>query len=241
MLTWPLAELVATIEAQRHRRFLKSHTPLDGLPWDERITYICVGRDPRDVALSWDNHLASMDIGNLMTARIAAVGAEDLDLSAMPMPAADPIDRFWAWIEDPGVEGSIDGFASMINHLQTFWARRDEPNVHLFHYAEMQADLAGQLRRLANILGSEVPEDRWDALVRAATFESMKAKADVLAPDTTHRIWQDNAMFFRRGGRSGQWREVMGDDELPRYRARLEALAGPDLIEWLHQGSLASA
>lgn len=35
---------------------IKTHTALDGLPWDDRVTYVCVGRDPRDVALSWDNH-----------------------------------------------------------------------------------------------------------------------------------------------------------------------------------------
>jgi aryl sulfotransferase len=239
MLTWPLDELVSTIEGQSHRRFLKTHTPLDGLPWDERVTYICVGRDPRDVALSWDNHLASMDIGNLMTARIAAVGADDLDPSMIPEALADPVDRFWAWIEDDGVD-DISGLASLVNHLDTFWSRRGEPNVHLFHYGEMQQDLSGQLHRLAAILGVSVPDDRWDTLVQAATFEQMKAKADVLAPDTTHKIWQDNARFFHHG-RTGRWREVMGDDDVPRYRARLDALASPDLVEWLHRGSLAPA
>ena len=241
MLTWPLDELTATIEAQQHRRFLKSHTPLDGLPWDEHVTYICVGRDPRDVALSWDNHIASMDMGNFLTARIAAVGADDLDPSMIPETPADPVDRFWAWIETDRPGNEIDGLANLVNHIETFWSKRDEPNVHLFHYAEMEADLPGQLRRLAAILGVDVPDDRWDALVQAATFESMKAKADVLAPDTTHKIWQDNAMFFQRGGGSGSWRVIMGDDELPRYRARVDALASPELVEWLHQGSLAPA
>jgi aryl sulfotransferase len=33
----------AALEAQQHRRFIKSHTPLDGLPYDGRVTYICVG------------------------------------------------------------------------------------------------------------------------------------------------------------------------------------------------------
>ena len=56
MLTRPLDEVVADLDAQQHRRFIKSHTPLDGLPFDERVTYICVGRDPRDVAISWDHH-----------------------------------------------------------------------------------------------------------------------------------------------------------------------------------------
>src|SRR4029077_16572391 len=55
-------DVVAKLEAQTHRRFIKSHTPLDGLPYDERVTYISVGRDPRDVALSWDNHFANMNL-----------------------------------------------------------------------------------------------------------------------------------------------------------------------------------
>jgi hypothetical protein len=241
MLTWPLDELVATIEAQQHRRFMKTHTPLDGLPWDERVTYIGVGRDPRDVALSWDNHLASMDIGNVLTARIAAVGGDDLDPAMIPEFLEDPVDRFWAWIETDRQADDLAGLANLVNHLGSFWVRRDEPNVHLFHYAEMQDDLPGQLRRLASILGVAIPDDRWDALVRAATFEEMKAKANVLAPDTTHKIWQDNALFFQRGGRSGRWREFMTDAELPRYRARIDALAAPDLVEWLHNGSLAPA
>src|SRR6266550_8278887 len=43
MLTRDRDSVVAELEAQRHRRFIKSHTPLDGLPFDGRATYICVG------------------------------------------------------------------------------------------------------------------------------------------------------------------------------------------------------
>src|SRR6266550_7695693 len=62
-------DVVAALEAQQHRRFIKSHTPLDGLPYDERVTYICVGRDPRDVFLSLDNHIENTDIMALFAAR----------------------------------------------------------------------------------------------------------------------------------------------------------------------------
>lgn len=54
-------DVLADLEAQRHRRFIKTHTPLDGLPLAESVTYICVARDPRDVALSIDGHRANMD------------------------------------------------------------------------------------------------------------------------------------------------------------------------------------
>jgi hypothetical protein len=238
MLTWPLDELVALVDAQTHRRFLKTHTPIDGLPWNPTVTYLCVGRDPRDVALSWDNHVAATDVDNLLNARIAAVGMDDLaelfpDGPPAP-PSEDPEERFWQWIEsDPDrMLDSMVGLANMLNHIDTFWARRQEPNVHLFHYAEMKADLGGQLRRLAGVLGVEIDDDELARLVDAASFESMRARADMLAPDTTHRIWQDNARFFDRA-RSGGWRDIPGADG-PRYHDRMSALSSPDVIAWLH-------
>src|SRR3954467_8202977 len=48
--TEDLGAVRKTLEGQQPRRFIKSHAPLDGLPFDDRVTYICVGRDPRDVA-----------------------------------------------------------------------------------------------------------------------------------------------------------------------------------------------
>src|SRR2546426_3439564 len=78
MLTRDLDSVISDLEAQRHRRFIKSHTPLDGLPFDERATYICVGRDPRDAALSYDNHVANLDVDSLLVALQRATGPEGL-------------------------------------------------------------------------------------------------------------------------------------------------------------------
>ena len=38
MLTRARLDVVADLEAQRHRRFIKTHTPLDGLPLDASVT-----------------------------------------------------------------------------------------------------------------------------------------------------------------------------------------------------------
>jgi hypothetical protein len=40
------------VEGVQHRRFLKSHLPLDGLPYRESAKYIYVGRDSRDIFMS---------------------------------------------------------------------------------------------------------------------------------------------------------------------------------------------
>src|SRR5262245_59218360 len=57
----PLAEVTAAYAAQSHRRFIKTHTPLDGLPWHPDVTYLVVGRDPRDVSISFEHHAANMN------------------------------------------------------------------------------------------------------------------------------------------------------------------------------------
>ena len=103
MLTRKRDEVVADLEVQQHRRFIKSHTPLDGLPFDERVTYICVGRDPRDVGLSWDNHMANLDVVAFLEARDAAVGLDDIaDVLAQGRPVRpdSELDRFWEWVDD---------------------------------------------------------------------------------------------------------------------------------------------
>ena len=46
----------AQLDEQRHRRFIKSHTPLDGIPLDPRVSYIVTARDPLDTFVSLRRH-----------------------------------------------------------------------------------------------------------------------------------------------------------------------------------------
>ena len=79
-------DVVGDLEAQTHRRFIKTHTPLDGLPVDPSVTYICVGRDPRDVALSMDNHMDNLDIPAFLAAREAAAAIDGVELEPIIPP-----------------------------------------------------------------------------------------------------------------------------------------------------------
>jgi aryl sulfotransferase len=46
----------AQLGEQRHRRFIKTHTPLDGIPLDPRVTYIVTARHPLDMFVSLCRH-----------------------------------------------------------------------------------------------------------------------------------------------------------------------------------------
>lgn len=237
----PLDEVVGDLEAQEHRRFIKTHTPLDGLPFDERVSYICVARDPRDVGVSWDNHMNNIDFGAFLTLREKAVGLEDLaELmpDGIPVPPETLEERFWQWVDVPA-DAPTFGLEATLHHVKTFWEARDQPNIVMLHYGDLKADLSGQMRALASRLGIEVPEDRWDELVDAATFERMRARATEVGPNNTESIWVDPLRFFNRGT-SGQWRDLLDADGLRRYEARVQQLVGPDLSEWAHQGPIAS-
>ena len=71
------------------------------------------------------------------------------------------------------------------------------------------------------------------SLVHAATFESMSAEAEHLAPPPDG-VLVDRSAFFRRG-RPGGAAEIVGDTDVRRYRERAAEFAPPDLLEWLHE------
>jgi hypothetical protein len=238
MVTRARAEVFADLAAQTHRRVIKTHTPLDGIPNDPTVTYICVGRDPRDVALSMDHHIDNMDFGAFLEARERAAAIDGIELGAVhrqpPRPDGER-DRFWQWVDDETPSTQIgSSLRRTAEHLQAFWDAADDLDVVVLHYDDLKADLEGKMRELAARLGIEVDEGQWPPLVEAATFESMRSKADTTVPGGGRSHWIEPAAFFSRGT-SGQWRDLLDNADLVRYAARVRALASDDLVGWLHR------
>jgi aryl sulfotransferase len=235
----PLAAVTAELAAQRHRRFIKTHTPLDGVPLHADVTYLVVGRDPRDVAISYEHHFANMDFAHFLALRAAAVGNDDLaELPPRCLPSADPVARFRAFVAEES-QIAPPTLASVLHHLDTGWQRRHEANVALFHYADLQADLAGELLRLARVLGIACSPERARELAPEASLARMRERGAEVAPSASQDTWKDVRAFFRRGG-SGEWRARLSAADLAAYEARVAELVGPELAAWVHGGRLAS-
>jgi hypothetical protein len=236
-LTRSRKEVVALLEAQTHRRFIKTHMPLPGIPVRKGVTYICVGRDPRDVALSWDDHLANMDWDAFHAHRVATARDDGLPhpekITPPPLDQLTGRDRFWRWVDDdtPPEVGS-SGLLRTLRHIESFWDAPDTVNVVMLHYHDLRTDLDGQMRALAARLGIDVPDERWPALVEFATFASMRHDSDRTVPSAG--IWKDQDGFFKRA-RSGAWRDLLDADEQRRYDDRIASLIPPDLAAWLHR------
>ncbi len=227
----PLDEVVVHLEAQRHRRFIKSHTPLDGLPLDDRATYIVVARDPRDMYVSLYHQ--SDNIDRDVVRRL--LGREPPAESAAPRVRLDVHEALLAWIDrDSSPQEEMDSIRGVMWHLADAWRRRNDHNVVLVHYSDLLADLEAQMRGLAHVLDIDVEEQTWPSLVEAATFEQMRVRADRLVPSGGVGVLKDVNAFFRRGT-AGAGRDLLSADETAHYEQRVAALGPPDLNAWLHR------
>jgi len=236
MQTKNCAEVVALLEAQEHRRFIKTHTPLDGVPFVEGVTYVCVARDPRDVALSLQHQWANLDHDAVMAAYVRAMRHSDAGELGPPMSLPeDPLELFWLWVDADTGRLRGPALVDVLHHVETFWDRRHYPNVCLFHYSDLLADLPGQLRRLADELSIDVTDEQIEQFAAAATFDRMKERADKLAPDVGIHAWRSNQDFFHRGY-DGQWRDLLDEEDLRRYESRVAELVSPDVAAWVHSG-----
>jgi aryl sulfotransferase len=230
-LDWTIApkdEIFARLDAQRHRRFVKTHTPLDGIPIHPGARYIVVARHPLDAAVSLYHQGA-----NIIRERVAELTGEPVP-EAKKGPRPDLHDWLVGWTlaaNDP--REHPDMLPGVMAHLADAWARRDEPNLLLVHYADLAADLEGEMRRIAAWLEIEVDEARWPELVKAATFAEMKSKAEQVAPDPVG-LFRSRDAFFRRGT-SGSASELLTPEQLATYEARVAAMAPKDLLAWLHR------
>jgi hypothetical protein len=146
-----------------------------------------------------------------------------------------PLDEWLtSWIEsDVEPAAALDSFNGFFHHLKDAWRRQEEHNVMLVHYADLLADLDGEMRRLSAALGMDLAPDLIEELAKAASFDSMRANSDDLAPDPSG-VFRDKARFFR-SGRSGTGAEALDAEGIAAYFSRAESAAPSDLLDWLHR------
>ena len=214
------------VEAQTHRRFLKTHLPVDALRFSPKAKYIYIGRDGRDVVWSFYNH---------------HVNANEVWYSALndtPGRVGPPIERppadvgqYWRdWMARDGYP-----FWSFWDNVRTWYAIRTLPNVMLVHFSNLKRDMPGQMRRIASFLDIPIDESKWPTIVEFCSFDWMKAHATRSVP-LGGAFWDAGAQVFINKGVNGRWTDVLTAEENAEYEARAIRELGPDCARWLATG-----
>lgn len=226
-------QIVAMTAAQTHRRFLKTHLPLDGLPYKEDMQYIYVGRDLRDVFMSLRNHHSDHS-----EAFYQAIN-DPARLVGKPFPRCpEDIKEHWqSWISRGWFEWESEGYPyfSSSHHAQTWWDYRHLPNLLFVHFADLLARPADEIQRVADYLGIDVTPEALARIIQAVSFDSMKARADAVVGQASV-LWEGGARRFLNKGTNGRWREVLGAQELAQYEDLKRRVLTPECARWLEEG-----
>lgn len=222
----PKAVKLPLVEAQDHRRFLKTHLPVDALVFSPRARYIYLGRDGRDVVWSLYNH---------------HVNANQLWYSALndtpgrvgpPIgPPPDDIRLYWHdWMDRDG-----HPLWPFWDNVRSWWQVRHLPNVLLVHFNNLKRDLPAQMRRIAAFLDIPVEEADWPAIEEYCSFAWMKQHATKSVP-LGGAFWDAGAQVFIHQGVNGRWSETLTAADVTEYEARAMQELGPECARWLATG-----
>ena len=89
-------------------------------------------------------------------------------LNDTPGRVGPPIERppestrqyFLDWLEKDG-----HPFWPFWESIRSWWAIRDLANVKMIHFANLKADMPGEIRSIAEFLDIPIDESNWDAIV----------------------------------------------------------------------------
>lgn len=233
----PIDETISGLESQQHRRFIKSHLPLDGLPFFPQVHYLVVGRDPRDVFVSlWNHHSNYTPAGLEM---IASYANETPGRVGQRFPAApEDIHTFWReWIGQGWFAWESEGYPywGNLHHTQSWWAYRHLPNIHFVHYNDLSSNLTGEVRRIAAFLGIALAEESLSGMLQALSLDAMREdglRVDSADPNRPS-VFTNGARTFFFKGTNGRWKDVLTAQELAMYEEKAAQVLTPECRAWL--------
>ena len=214
------------MEAQTHRRFMKTHLPVDALVYSPQAKYIYIGRDGRDVLWSMYHHHANANDAfyDALNETPGLVGEK------LGRVTTDVKTYFDTWIEKDGYP-----FWSFWENVSGWWAIRHLPNILFVHFDNLKRDMPGEIRRIAAFLDIPIDETRWPAILEHCSFDYMKKNADKSAP-LGGALWEGGASTFINKGTNGRWRDALSAEESAAYEALAREKLGDVCARWLMTG-----
>ena len=175
----PLADPSPLANSPTGLRVIKTHLARAQVPWVPQARYVACVRDPKDVCVSGYHFLKALVLG----------------------PLAPSVEH---WVKSMFSDRSTYPWAE---HLASYWAVRNEPNVLFLTYEGMRKDPADAVRKLADFMGVALTEDELRSVIHQSSFDEMRRADGKFEPGQIVPWTQPRAMM--RAGKSGGSSELL--------------------------------
>uniref|UniRef100_A0A023FKG4 Putative sulfotransferase ixodes scapularis sulfotransferase n=1 Tax=Amblyomma cajennense TaxID=34607 RepID=A0A023FKG4_AMBCJ len=237
----PFLEMFGAEDVEKMARpgFIKTHLNYGMIPKSANAKYVWVCRNPKDVCVSFFYHTKSFTGYDFSDGKFE--------------------DYFEVFLH-----GAND-FGDYFDYVLSWYAHRNDPNVHLIHYEELKTDPRSEVLKLAAFLGkkyhrslTQEPEllerilrfstidymkDETAANIKAF-FESQAGSDENLGPGIRHYLetaakYPRNSSYIRKGV-LGDWKNHFTDDMNARLEKKIyDKLSGTEFIDlWKSHGIL---
>jgi aryl sulfotransferase len=191
------------------------------------------------VCMSYHNHCTGFRPEALQ--RMDAVGLAEPSLrQPYPRVDPDPAVHFHNWLTTGAIAGQQDGtpYLSYFDYERSFWDARKAPNLLFVHYNDLQADLPGEMRRIADLLDIDVSDAELETMAGSASFESMRKDAAVLIPEMA-KNFEGGALRLVNKGQSGRWLGLYDEADVALFEKKLRSAVPDAYADWLLAGRIA--
>jgi len=185
-------------------RVLKSHLPMQYIPYNEKAKYIFVLRDPKDVFVSSYHFFKDVNYGVLM-------------------PSVETYLN--VFLSDSAM------FCSVASHMDSYWQMRDKPDTLVVTFGEMKADLDGIIRRVADFMDVELSYPGFERVKEKTSFGYMKNIDHKFHPGRVTPFAPGKGGMIRKGnkGKSGELLSIEQQQRIDEYIREELSRIGSDL------------
>lgn len=169
-------------------RVIKTHLPWDCVPYSAGAKYVCVVRDPKDVAVSGYHFFRAVLLGPLMPP--VGIWVEHF-LNGKNLLGS------WAW------------------HLNGYWRERHRDNVLFLRFEEMKKDLPGTIDQIAALMDVALTPEQRAKVVAQSEFSHMREIDHKFYPGQVTPLSQPEGKMMR-AGTSGTAHHLLNEAQLKR-------------------------